>query len=154
MSKRTVPEWADDLMGAFNLIDLVRGVLMSIRYRDLNPHRITIPHPEGDFWERMEGAFWNGNMVRDLLVEYGVRVFWFGFNGKEVYWHITNRQARWAEYICLRAGVPLQTTYDFRNVTWAARHSGPPPSWRSRWEATRKKKQVRLWDIWRLIWKG
>lgn len=152
MSKRSVPLWFDEIIGPFNLFALVGGLAKGILYGDVTPHKISLPHPEGPFWDKYEGAFWNGVMTKRLLGEYGVKVYWFGFNGREVYFHIATRQASWAEYICLRAGVPIQTTYDPRNQLWASRHTGPPPSWKQKREAyQRRMHKTRLYGVVRLV---
>lgn len=141
MGRRDVPVWLEDIFGAFNLIDWVMGILWGLYYGDVTPHRISIPHPDDDFWEKYEGAFWNLRDTMMLLKEYHVRYYWIGFNGKEIWLHVQNKQARWAEYICLRAGIPIQTIYDYRNTKWAAGHGGPPPSWRSQREAERRARR-------------
>jgi hypothetical protein len=44
--------------------------------------------------------------------------------------YVNHKQAAWAEYILLRAGVALTSpTIDPRNAARAARHTAPPPSW-------------------------
>jgi hypothetical protein len=38
-----------------------------------------------------------------------------------------------AEYLLLRAGAPVVTTFDHRNAAWASKHGGAlPPAWRDR----------------------
>lgn len=44
--------------------------------------------------------------------------------------YINHRQAAWAEYILLRAGIALTSpTIDPHNAARAARYTAPPPSW-------------------------
>lgn len=152
MSNRTVPEWVDHILGSLNIIDLIEGQIMGILYGDVTPHRISIPHPEGDFWETWQGAFWNGRMTAKIVKERGVRVYWWGFNGSEVYFHVANRQARWAEYILLRGGVPIQTTFDHRNAGWAAQHTDLPPSWKQQAaDEKRRRKATNRRSLWARI---
>ena len=127
---RTVPAWVDDILGSFNAIDLLAGIVAGIFYGDVMPHRFSIPHPELDFWEKTQTAFWNGRGAAQILKERGVRVYWWGFSGKEVFFHVANRQASWAEYILLRGGVPIAATVDSRNAGWAAnpKHKGTLPT--------------------------
>lgn len=44
--------------------------------------------------------------------------------------YVNHKQAAWAEYILLRAGIALTSpVIDPRNAARAARHTAPPPSW-------------------------
>lgn len=44
--------------------------------------------------------------------------------------YVNHKQAGWAEYILLRAGIALTSpVIDPRNAARAARHTAPPPSW-------------------------
>lgn len=127
--------WFDAVLGPLNLIDLVEGWIRGAAYGDVTPHRIALAHPDSDWWEKNPGApFWNLTQMRNTLNGYRVYSFQIGFNEEEIWCHVPNRQARWAEYILLRAGCPfLSTTVDPRNVAWANNpaHGGQMPA---RWE--------------------
>lgn len=156
MSRRNVPEWADDIMGALNVLDWLEGLVMSILYRDITPHRIAVPHPQGDFWEKWRGAFWNAGDSKRLLESYGVRVYWFGFNGREVYFHVAKRQAVWADTILARAGVPT-TTPEHNPHRSRSGHKGGPmyKSWaqqgKERKRAAAEKRRQNRPGLWARI---
>lgn len=52
-------------------------------------------------------AGWAGIQVEQLLKGYGIRVWDRGIAGDDFYFRVKAHQARWAEYIMLRARVPL-----------------------------------------------
>lgn len=113
-------DYLDDyLLGPMNLLDVLEGVLHGIRYGDFG-YQFIIPRADKD------GAF-TLNEARTLLKEYGVDTFWFGFDATNMYFRVKKRQARWAEYILLHAGVELRNpTFDQRNPGYVAKHS---PGW-------------------------
>ena len=120
-----------------NVLDWAEGLLRGIVYGDVSPIRVTLPHPQGDWWdENPDVQFWNMGDVKRLLESYHVKCFWHGLNADEIWTHVPQRQAKWAEYLLYRAGaIPPVTmqTVDGRNVTWAAspKHAGMMPV---RWE--------------------
>lgn len=154
MSDRFVPEWADDIMGALNLIDWVEGLIMGIIYRDITPHRIAIPHPDGNFWDTWRGAFWNAGTAKRTLQRYGVRVYWYGFNGREVYFHVAKRQASWADGLLIRAGVPTLTgEHDGRRSAWAHRGHAMPRAWADQAEERKRQRRRQRPGLWARIWR-
>lgn len=52
-------------------------------------------------------AGWTGFQVEQLLGRYGIRIWNRGIAGDDFYFCVKARQARWAEYVMLRARVPL-----------------------------------------------
>lgn len=126
--------WIDKL-GFLNWIDWVEGLVRGAAYGDVTPHRITLHHPESDWWEENPGVpFWNMGDTKRLLESYHVTCFWHGFNDLYIWTHVKQDQARWAEYLLYRAGAPvIMTTVDSRNVTWASNpaHGGKMPG---RWD--------------------
>jgi len=153
VSRRDSPEWADHIMGALNYLDWIEGIIMGIVYRDITPHRIAVPHPDGDFWETFRGAFWNAGSTKRLLKSFGVRVYWHGFNGREVFFHVSKRQAVWADTILARAGVPTTTPEHDPRRSRSGHSAGPMyKTWRQQGEerrrtAAQKRRQNRpgLW---------
>ena len=57
------------------------------------------------------------NEAIDILKGYGVDTFWYGFDSQKMYFRVKKRQARWAEYVLLHAGVELlNPAFDHRNA--------------------------------------
>ena len=126
-----IPDWLDDIAGGMNWIDRIEGLITRLRWRDVG-HEITITRAD-------KGGTLSGVEVESTLRRYGVRVCGRLHDSKTLSFTVKRRQARWAEYVLLRAGVPLESRlYDSRNMDWAARHSGLPRAWadarpRRRW---------------------
>lgn len=63
---------------------------------------------------------WSGLEIERLLRRHGVKVWNRGIMGNELYFCVKRRQARWAEYLLLRAGVPVTSALnDSRNRNYA-----------------------------------
>jgi len=72
-------------------------------------------------------SHWRGIDIERLLKRHGVKVWDRGLAGDELYFCVKRRQVRWAEYLLLRAGVPVTSALtDPRNRLWAQRY--PPGS--------------------------
>jgi len=124
----------DDILGAFNWIDRVTGWLAGWRAGDVTGHRIALPHPESGWWENNQAIPWSLNEMRSLLDSYHIANYGRGFESAEIWVHVPAQQARWAEYILLRAGAPvIMETVDGHNSQWAANpaHGGRMPE---RWD--------------------
>lgn len=139
-----------DYLGFLNVLDWLEGLIMAFRYDDLSPHRIALHHPaDEDWWDEQEQQngvrFWNMRDVMDLLTEYHITYFWHGYNSEEIWLHVPQRQARWAEYLLIRAGAPvIMSTVDGRNVAWASNpaHGGRMPTrWDERERAFKEKEK-------------
>ena len=66
---------------------------------------------------------WRGIDIERLLRSYGVKVWDRGLAGDDLYFCVKRRQARWAKYLLLRAGVPVtRTVIDPRNTIHASRY--------------------------------
>lgn len=66
---------------------------------------------------------WRGLDIERLLFRYGVKVWDRGASGEEFYFCVKRRQVKWAEYVLLRAGIPVTSSLrESRNTEWAARH--------------------------------
>lgn len=118
------------VLGPLNLIDRFEGILRGITYGDMGTE-ITICRSD-------KGGSFSLNEVRLLLKGYGVDTFGRRFDSQNMYIRVKNRQARWAEYVLLHAGVELlNPAFDHRNASYAAKH---PPGWMPRpWSAGPKK---------------
>jgi hypothetical protein len=72
-------------------------------------------------------SHWRGIDIERLLKRYGVKVWDRGLAGDALYFCVKRRQVRWAEYLLLRAGVPVMSVLtEPRNRKWAERY--PPGS--------------------------
>ena len=109
----------DDVFGPLNVIDILEGFIRGLAYGDFG-YQFTIRR--GD-----KGGNHSLTEARDILKGYGVDTFWFGFDSQNMYFRVKNRQARWAEYVLLHAGVELlNPAFDHRNAGYAAGHA---PGW-------------------------
>lgn len=112
----------DNIAGSLNYIDMLEGVIRGLLHGDFG-YRIVIPRADKGGSHRMSDA------IR-ILEGYGVDTFWYGFDSQKMYFRVKKRQARWAEYILLHAGVELlNPAFDHRNAGYAASHS---PGWMPR----------------------
>ena len=50
---------------------------------------------------------WRIDDVQALLRQYGIKLWGVGYFNNELYFRVKKRQAHWAQYVLLRAGVPL-----------------------------------------------
>ena len=73
---------------------------------------------------------WRGIDIERLLNRHGIKIWDRGFAGDELYFRVKRRQVVWAEYLLLRAGVPVTSPLvDPRNRRYAERYapgSEPP----------------------------
>lgn len=116
----------DDLLGLFNLIDRLEGLFSALRYRDAG-RVFAIPRAD------KPGGGHTLNEVEALLSRYSVPIYGRTHDARCMYFHVKHRQARWAEYILLRAGVRFTSQpVDARNAANAAKHTAPPRPWRNR----------------------
>jgi len=129
----------DDILGPINPIDRAEGLFSAIRYGDwkrassrgtagyaaefvrsatgMNCARFSIS-AEGDH---------NLAEVEKLLRKYGIPVFGRTYDAGHMYFSVKKRQARWAEYVMLNAGVELANpTFDRRNPGYVGKHG---PGW-------------------------
>ncbi|MBI5302466.1 MAG: hypothetical protein HY868_10035 [Chloroflexi bacterium] len=73
------------------------------------------------------GSHWSGMDIERLLARHGVKVWDRGIAGDDLYFCVKRRQVVWAEYLLLRAGVPVTSPLvDPRNAEYAERY--PPGS--------------------------
>lgn len=50
---------------------------------------------------------WKINDIQALLLRHGIKVWGVGYWNNELFFRVKKRQAHWAQYVLLRAGVPL-----------------------------------------------
>ncbi len=50
---------------------------------------------------------WKINDVQALLLRHGIKLWGVGYWNSELFFRVKGRQAHWAQYVLLRAGVPL-----------------------------------------------
>lgn len=81
--------------------------------------------------------------IERLLNRYGVKVWDRGASGAELYFCVKRRQVKWAEYVLLRAGIPVTSSpAEPRNSEWAAQYSDPPPQNRKRLASKHPQKRA------------
>lgn len=51
---------------------------------------------------------WKIGDIQALLVRHGVKLWGVGYWNNELFFRVKGRQAHWAQYVLLRAGVPLR----------------------------------------------
>ena len=112
-----------DFLGMLNLVDQVDGLLFRAK------------HGGARRFEVMYDRRWTGRRVEKLLRRYGIVVAGRGYTSSSIYFLVKPEQAEWAEYVMLRAGVPLVgPLVNPRNAEWAARHApgDVPTPWAGR----------------------
>jgi hypothetical protein len=115
----------DFVMGPLNLIDRAEGLLSGLRYGDTG-HQFAILRTD-------KGGAHTLDECEEMLRKRGIAVFGRTHDARHMYFKVKNRQAVWAEYTLMRAGVDLQSPpVEGRNAGWASKHSGPPPAWADR----------------------
>ncbi len=122
-----------EFLAGMDLIDPIEGFLSTFRYADwagayerwgvfgiaTELAASFTRHNSPIVWVQ-RGTGWSGVDVERLLTQRGVRVYGRGFAGKRLCFRVKRRQARWAEYLLERAGVPVVSgVIDARNITWA-----------------------------------
>jgi inner membrane protein involved in colicin E2 resistance len=50
---------------------------------------------------------WKIHNIQALLLRYGIKLWGVGYFNNELFFRVKGRQAHWAQYVLLRAGVPL-----------------------------------------------
>lgn len=116
----------DFVLGPLNLLDWLEGIAYSLFYRDFG-YELAIPRSD-------KGGKFSQNEMREILSKYGVATYGRRFDSQNMYIRVKKRQARWAEYVLLHAGVELlNPAFDQRNAGYAASHA---PGWMPRpWSA-------------------
>ena len=120
------------VFGPFNLIDRMRWVIGVIRKCNVG-HRFKMVIP-GKYVGQGQGM--TLHQVTQLLQDRGILTYGYTHSANYFYFSVSTKQAEWAEYILLRAGIGDQlenpTFRHDKNVQWAGRHAGVPPAWKDR----------------------
>ena len=120
-----------DLLDMFNFIDRAEWLLSVLRYRDFG-RSVRIEHAQPDKRGKTPTAQ-TGAGYESMLKRYGVVIFGRRVTSKHLVFSVKTKQAQWAEYLLLRAGAPVVSTFDHRNASWASKHGGAlPPAWRDK----------------------
>jgi len=95
-------------------------------------------------------AGWSGAEIERELRRLHIGLCGRNFDADHLYFFVKRDQARWAEYVLRRAGVPVLTVIDERNAAWAE-GKGAVPGWDARPARQKRAKQkrgllARLWD--------
>jgi len=62
---------------------------------------------------------WTGAQIEKLLRQHGVKIWARMIHAGDLFFRVRRRQAEWAEYVLLRAGVPLKyRLYSQRNLRY------------------------------------
>lgn len=129
----------DDFVGPMNLIGRLDRVVKSLAYAN---YKHAAKNGAGGVTKEVIGSLTGFNATRfallrsgkysprqvdDLLRKYGIPTFGSLHDSGCFYFSVKKRQARWAEYIMLNAGVELaNSTFDRRNPGYVGRHG---PGW-------------------------
>ena len=109
----------DFIFGPLNYFDRLEGLLRGVLYHDLG-YQFAVLYPD-------RGGKHSRKEVEMLLRHYGIAVYGRTHDSKHMYFRVKKRQARWAEYILLHAGVALTSPpFDQRNLAYLASHE---PGW-------------------------
>lgn len=90
----------DYVFGPLNLVDLIEGIVRLTAYRDSGVRFSILRLDRGGKYSRPE--------VRAILKKYGIASFGISHDSQCLHFLVKRRQAKWAEYLLLHAGVELQ----------------------------------------------
>jgi hypothetical protein len=137
-----MPRWLE-FLAYFDLVDPIEGFISTFHYADWKGsyQRAGIIGVIAEFFASLAAlncwtiwmqrdAGWTGVEAEQLLFRHGVRIWGRGFLGDQIYFRVKQRQVVWAEYLLLRAGVPVTSSLvDSRNAEYAHHYplgSEPP----------------------------
>jgi len=140
-----------DVLGRLNYIDRIEGLFSAIRHGDYR-HAEGVAGILNEFVQSVGGANTHKfsmprrgrhslNEVEAQLRKYGITVFGRTHDGNYMHFHVKRRQARWAEYIMLHAGVELVgPLFDSRNAGYKDSHA---PGWMpAPWSESERREQA------------
>ncbi len=112
----------DFVFGPLNLINRAEGLLRLLIYRDSGVRFAILREDKGGLHSLAQ--------VRTILKRYGVVLFGCTHDAQCIYFTVKKRQADWAEYLLLHAGVALHNPpINPRNLTYATQR---PAGWMPR----------------------
>lgn len=137
-----------DLPAYFDPIDRIEGVVSTFRNADWdNAYRergfvgviaeffACVTSANAPTIRVARESHWRGIDIERLLKRHGVKVWDRGIAGDDLYFCVKRRQVEWAEYLLLRAGVPVTSALtDPRNADYAERYApgSEPPNRKER----------------------
>ncbi len=140
-------DWLD-LIAQMDLIDWIEGIVSTYRYADwkgayqrngvsgvLAECLASVVGSNAWTLSIQRNAGWSGLDAEELLRRHGVPVWGRWFIQDNLLFCVKKRQARWAEYLLMRRGIPVTSgPFDPRNVLYARRHApgSEPPRRRAR----------------------
>jgi hypothetical protein len=138
MEERSFLDRLADLPGYFDPIDRIEGAISTFLNADWRGawERHGVLGIIGEFISSFVShnaptikvsrySRWRGIDIERLLKRNGVKVWDRGLAGDELYFCVKLRQVKWAEYILLRAGVPVTSSLcEPRNSGWTMRYPG------------------------------
>jgi hypothetical protein len=71
---------------------------------------------------------WSGRSISSLLMRHGINMWGWTFANGEMFFRVKKKQAAWAQYVMLRASVPLQGPLLSRTPDVSAAISSPSES--------------------------
>lgn len=91
--------WHADWKSAYERDGILGLCIEAIRTLfGLNSHQFYVPLNGG----------WSGHNIHQLLAKHGIAMWGWSFANGEMFFLVKKKQAAWAQYVMLRAGVPLQ----------------------------------------------
>lgn len=109
----------DFILGPINLIDRIEGCIKGMYYRDRG-HKIGVKRYD-------KGGKYALREIEQLLNKYGVVIYGRTYDSQHRFFFVKRRQAVWAEYLLLHAGVEITTPLvNTRNLEYVANH---PSDW-------------------------
>lgn len=115
------------IFGPLNYFDRLEGLLRGVWYQDFG-HEFAVLYPD-------RGGKHSRQEIEALLNHYGIDVYGRTHDANHMYFRVKRRQARWAEYLLLHAGVSVKgPPVDSRNAGYVSRHPSGwmPPPWADR----------------------
>lgn len=134
-----------DVLSVFDWIDRLEGLISTIANADwrsahqrdgakgvMSESFSTLTYHNAPMIRVSRFSSWSGLAIERLLHRHGVKIWDRGVTSQELFFRVKRRQVKWAEYLLLRAGVPIiGVLVEPRNTDWAAGYppGSEPPNW-------------------------
>jgi hypothetical protein len=123
-----------DLVDAVNILSRIEAVVGALLYNTRRSPRVhgVAALPSAHEIRVSRYSEWSGTEVVRFLTHYGVDVWGGRTTSDHFIMYVKDRQAKWAEYLLLRRGIPVDSVpCDSRNLTYAAAFApgSSPPAW-------------------------